>query len=294
MKNVERLQAALKGEDVDRIPFTADLAWWYGVNKERGSLPKDCEGMSLLDIAKDIGVIIEVYPNFYRIRTGDVERVENREAVYDERGLLKKCVSSTTFKTPIGKLMETKVQTSSSESQYTVEHPVKNVEDMRTMRYILDHSSPEPIFDEYAVAEREYGDHGSIQMTLPRSPIQKLLIEAMGYENAFIALRTHPKEVGELMLAMERLDDEIYRMAEGHPANVWEFGENIHCEITNPRIFRSYNMPYYERRTRQLHAHGKILYLHLDGYMRTLLPLLGELGFDAIQGFAPSPQGLSP
>jgi hypothetical protein len=50
-------------------------------------------------------------------------------------------------------------------------------------------------------------------------------------------------------------------------------------------------MPYYEKRVRQLHARGKILYIHIDGYMRTLLPLLREMEFDAIQGFAPRPQG---
>lgn len=291
VKDVDRLLAALQGREFDRIPFTADLAWWYEVNSRRGALPVEYKGLSLADIAKDMGILVERYPSFYRVMTEGVERVEQTEVIPDERGRVEKSVTTAIAKTPLGSLRERSVRTSISESQHIQEHMVKSVDDMRVMRYVLDHSDVEPIFEDYRAAEREDGDHCSIQMVLPRSPIQRILIEIMGYKNTFIALHTHPREMEGLMRSIQMFDNKVYQLAEKHTAKVWEFGENIHCEITNPVMFRKYNMPYYEKRVRQLHAYGKILYIHMDGCMRTLLPLLKEMEFDAIQGFAPKPQG---
>jgi len=291
VKDVDRLLAVLQGREFDRIPFTADLSWWYEVNSRRGTLPSEYKGSSLADIAKDMEILVERYPSFYRVKTEGVERVERTDVVHDESGGVERSVTTSVVKTSLGSLRERSVRTSISESQHIQEHMVKGVDDIRVMRYVLDHSDVEPTFEDYMTTVREDCDHCSIQMVLPRSPIQRVLIEIMGYKNTFIALHTHPKEMEELMLSIQMLDDKVYRLAEKHPAKVWEFGENIHCEITNPIIFRKYNMPYYEKRVRQLHAYGKILYIHIDGYMRTLLPLLKEMEFDAIQGFAPKPQG---
>lgn len=125
----------------------------------------------------------------------------------------------------------------------------------------------------------------------PHSPVNRILYDIMGQQRGIIALYRHKEEVEDLMLSIERLDDEIYRLAEKLPSKIFEFGEHVHSDINNPRIFRKYQIPYFRKRIRQLHAKGKICYCHWDGYFRSLLPLIKETGFDAIEGITPKPSG---
>lgn len=50
-------------------------------------------------------------------------------------------------------------------------------------------------------------------------------------------------------------------------------------------------MPYYKKRVQQLHNAKKYIYVHIDGTLRGVLPLLGETGVDCAQSVTPAPVG---
>jgi len=56
-------------------------------------------------------------------------------------------------------------------------------------------------------------------------------------------------------------------------------------------MFKTHIGPYYRRRTSQLHSAGKLIYVHIDGTLRGLLPLLQETGVDCAQSLTPAPMG---
>jgi len=311
MRKLERFFAVLRGEKFDRVPFTADICWWYRVNKKHGSLPKEYEDMDLIEVARAVGVIAQVDTGFYSIETENVRRIakmDGSEIVCDSawdptwvHGLFSGILTNeekrrrevrVILETPIGKLESTALQTPESEYEWWVtEFPVKNREDMKVMKYILDHSRAEPAFEEYIAHQKSYGDDGLALPVIPHSPVNRIIYDYMGPQKGLIALLRYQREVEDLMLSIERLDDEIYQLAGELPSKIFQFGEHVHSDIDDPRIFKKYQIPYFRKRIVQLHGKGKICYCHWDGYFRNLLPLIKETGFDAIEGITPKPSG---
>lgn len=283
MTNKQRLLAALKGEKVDRLPWVADLAWWHSVNKKNGTLPEEYEDMNLLELHRAVGAIISsgVF-NFYKAKSEENVKVSS-EVEGDD--------IITRISTPVGRVQARSTKTSVSESYFQKEFMIKRAEDCKVMEYILDHTIIEPDLDSVTKLQEYYGEDGLSVPCLPRSPLQKFLIELAGYENGFLAFYDYREELESLMSAMERADDEIYRIAGECPSDLIAFGENIDCDITNPRLFKSYNIPYYKKRTDELHKKGKLCLCHMDGKLKTLLPLIKCTGFDVIEGIAPQPMG---
>jgi len=289
MKNLERIFAVLQGKKFDRLPFVATITWWYNEHRARGTLPEKYKNTDALGVAKDVGFTLLDGTGFYRIRRENIETVVRSELVYDGSALVKKGLTAVVEKTPVGKLESVRVSTGLS--NLPKEFPVKTVEDMKTMKYILDHSRVEPTFEEYVSMQKYYGDDGLVLPIIPHSPVNSILYDIMGQQRGIVALYRYQKEVEDLMMSIEGLQDEIYRLAEKLPSKIIHFGEHVHSVINDPRIFKKYQIPYFKKRIAQLHAKGKICSCHWDGHFKDLLPLIKDTGFDAIHGVTPKPSG---
>ncbi len=187
--------------------------------------------------------------------------------------------------TPKGTLTET------SRSGYHTEYPVKTLDDIPVMEYILDHS--EFVFDRdnFEQANRMFGDRGVVQTFYPRSPLQRLFISYMGWENTIYLLHDSPQEIEQFLKVIEEWDDKMYQVLLDSPIQILNFGENIDAHIDAPRLFEQYLMPYYDKRIKQVHQKGKFCHIHMDGALKPLLPFLKYLDFDGIEAATPLPQG---
>jgi len=283
MTNKQRLLSALKGEKVDRLPWVADLAWWHSVNKKNGTLPEEYKDMNLFELHRAVGAMISAGVfDFYKTKTWESVKVSS-EVEGDD--------IITRISTPVGEVQAKSTKTSISESYFQKEFLIKNAEDCKVMEYVLDNTIIEPNLDSVIKLQEYYGEDGLSVPCLPRSPLQKFLIELAGYKNGFFAFYDYREAVESLMSAMERVDNEIYRIVGECPGNLIAFGENIDCNITNPELFKRYNLPYYRKRTDTLHKKGKLCLCHMDGKLKTLLPFIKYTGFDVIEGIAPQPMG---
>ena len=59
--------------------------------------------------------------------------------------------------------------------------------------------------------------------------------------------------------------------------------------LISPDLYREFCIPYYHKACEILHGAGKIVSTHLDGNIKGYLPLLGETGFDLLDGCTPAP-----
>jgi hypothetical protein len=291
MKKLERLFAVFEGNKLDRIPFFADVNWWYSQHRSKGTLPYEFKNMDLLGVAKTCGFIAELGGGFYRQKNTaeNIEVISKSEYVQDGFGNTKEGWRTTITKTPLGKIERLDVSTSSS--NLTKEFPVKTVSDIHVMKYLLDHTSIEPAFEGFSESQKKAGDDGLVLAYTPHSPLNTILFDLMGQYNGLIALNRHKREVEDLMLSIERIQDQIYRFAEKVPSKIIKFGEHVHADINNPKIFKKYQIPYFRKRVKKLHNCKKICICHWDGYFRKLLPFIRETGFDAIEGVTPKPSG---
>ncbi|OYT64483.1 hypothetical protein B6U74_05440, partial [Candidatus Bathyarchaeota archaeon ex4484_205] len=82
-----------------------------------------------------------------------------------------------------------------------------------------------------------------------------------------------------------------FEAIEESPARYVYFGDNISSDVVNPKFFRDYYIPYYKRRSEQLHRKKKYIFLHIDGTLRGVLELVKFTGIDCAQSLTPAPVG---
>jgi hypothetical protein len=249
-----------------------------------GAVPEKLRDKSMIDVYRTLGIspryadeilgtrLLHFAPDESGLIDVSEKRIGERERII-------------TTRTPKGTLNEVIAQ-----GQHK-EFPVKGPEDFPVMEYILEHTKIQ--FDEHAfrIAEREFGDDGIVTAMLPRSPVQRLIINYMGLENTVMALHYHPGDTEAFMNVISDRDDELYRIIGDAPVQIVNFGENIDANLISPKLFSKYHVPYYNKRVDYLHERGKYCHIHMDGSLRPILPLIKDLHFDAIEAPTPKPQG---
>ncbi len=287
----EKLVAAFENTFSETMPWFADLTYWCSSHIAMGDFPQKYIGEGRLALYKELGCGAheELYGSVVGIRHSQVETT-----VHEVREKDGSATTYTTFHTPIGSL--TKVDRSSvvSYSKATLEYPVKTEEDLKVLRFIIRDQDIRPNFEAYANQTRlnELWDGWGIVSSLPpRTPLLRLIVEWAGFMNVVRLQRRSREEFDETIELMYQFDDPIYEAICEAPARFVYFGENLSSDLISPNLFNIYLDPYYRKRSSQLHAKGKSIFLHIDGGMRGLLPLLAGAGIDCAQSLTPAPFG---
>jgi len=128
-------------------------------------------------------------------------------------------------------------------------------------------------------------------VTVPWGSIQRLFILYMGFEKGVIALWKHREKVEELLRVFDENDDKRFKVIKKTPFRIVNFGDNIDEGLCPPPLFKRYMLPYYKRRTGELHKAGKFCTSHWDGKIKLVLPFAQQTGLDGLECVPPSPQG---
>jgi hypothetical protein len=302
-------QAVLKTfrrEPVSRIVWQPRIYYWYYANGLRNRLPGWYQGRSVLGYycattQAYAGEVPERYRDMSMIAVYDELGASPRYApevlgisafnyTIDSRKVRATALSDAgnltiVHETPVGTVREV------STYGHCTEYPVKSPQDMRVMKFILAHTGFEFDAPAFQAAERAFGERGVVQECLPRSPLQRLIINFMGLENTIYALNDYPNETHDLMRAIAAWDDQVYEAVGDSPMQILNFGENVDASLDSPRLFSTYLLPYYCKRVNQMHRKNKFCHVHMDGALKPLLPLVKETHFDGIEAATPLPQG---
>lgn len=138
---------------------------------------------------------------------------------------------------------------------------------------------------------KQFGNCGVASSCAPKSPMAQLFINWMGVVNTLYALVDQPQEIEKALFVLDKADDPIYEIISEAPAPLVSMSENLSGDIVSPSIFGKYYAPYYRKRVCQLHTKGKFVYVHIDGRLKGLLPLLYDTGIDCAQALTPAPYG---
>lgn len=305
----ERVRAVLGGKKPDRLPFIDRLEVWYKHHTRTGTLPKEFDGMSLTDIHRVVGIGQEKFFSLFGIRLHGVEVISRFEGetlfheidpVLDSFprlfGLIpedRAGVTVTEFITPVGKLnvrhQMLDEMVSAGVVPHMSEHLIKEEADYEIVEYILERAEYVPEYRRALEEEDKLGGIGFLVPALPRIPFQQVLIEYLGTIPLFGALYENPRLVKRLVaLLNEQIIEIISKLAEW-PGPYVEFIDNLHAEMTNPKLFTAYCLPYYQHYTEMLHAQGKKVGSHTDGNIKPLLDLLRKSGLDVCESLSPAP-----
>lgn len=305
----DRVIAVMKGEKPDRLPFVDRLELWHKGLSYTGALPVEFKDLPLTEIHRRVGMgrqrmmsphslclrgveIISQFEGQVRHHERDpiVERFPDMDhfAPADRPG-----VTHTEIITPRGRL--TFQHTSVPETlatgarAYMSKHPISGDDDYAVIEYIVERMEYVPQEERLRAAEAEIGDWGYVIPSLMRIPFQQLLIDYFSTEIFFFALHDSPGPVNRLLdLLDERCTEFLHNLAALDVLYV-QLGDNLEGTMTNPRLFRQYALPVYQRYTDILHGQGKLVGSHTDGNLQSLLELLTETGLDVCESISPAP-----
>lgn len=264
----ENLKKALRGEEVEQIPF-AIYGMFFNV-----------PGGDKLREISSIGEIGAAAP--FVVEHSSVEVVT--EPLPDGGQL-------TTYRTPLGELQQRQVVDPGYGSRWTVEHLVKGPEDWRIVRYIIEDATYRPAPELWHEVDERIGEQGIAMASVERMPFQRLWIEFGDIEQLCLALADDQETIDRLISVMTQKARDCWQIvAQSEAEFIWA-PDNVTSDLLSPELFRRYAQPYYEALAEVLHAAGKKIIAHMDGHLAALSDLIAATPVDIMESFTPPPNG---
>lgn len=281
-----------------KIVFSPRLYYWYFGNKIysklrknfQASVPVQYYGKKQIEIYNDLCISPRyseetLYLPLYNTMIEPTSKIQ----VHQESGI-KKGETVKSYKTPLGAIKQVE-SIGGGLGAHKTEYPIKNLEDIKIIQYILENANFIFIKENYEKADKQFADLTVTSTYLLKSPYQKLVTEFMGFTRTILFLKRYPSQIENFMKFLDHWDDEMYKQISKSPLKIVNFGENLDSNLSPPHFFEKYLLPYYEKRVKQLHQAGKYCHIHIDGSLRDFLPYFESLPFDGFEALTARPQG---
>lgn len=280
MKSKQRLLAALRGESVDRVPWSPFLAYYFD------NLPEDVIRRGQFSYLRQMGAdpLLRGFHHLvkYRYHNCEIsERISGKEKI-------------VTFETPVGTLKERYVYSRAGNTWFLTDHPVKTESGFRTLQYIHEHMTMEEDFSSFEADAKTYGDDALLLPTIgvaSKTAFQSMVEHWVGTEQLAYALADMPEVVEECLAVMQQRDEESVRLSLNSSAEGFIFWEDSSTGNISPSMFEAYTAPEINRWGGLIHAQGKLLVHHACGLLKSLIPLMAKTDIDAIESITPPPTG---
>jgi hypothetical protein len=298
----DAMMAVYEGCEGLPLVFQPRLRHWFDVNHNAGTLPERYQGMYLDEVYRDLGVAprevwgprrigseLSGYFALNVVEGDEVEvwtrRMEGYEGMKEDDYLV------TEIRTPAGTLRQVQRYTEHGTSLMNVEYFLKGLDDLKVFEHALGERNYGWDQNRYQWGKRRYGDAIPLRANLERSPLMWLIVGIMGFKRTVTMIWKHPQEMKEFMGVLEAEHVKQIEAYRGKPVAELSFGDNMHQDLSPPPYFRQYVISFYQRVMPRVHAQGMVATSHFDGYLKQLLPLVGETGLDGLECVTPLPQG---
>ncbi|MCG3189021.1 MAG: Glutamate mutase sigma subunit [Burkholderiaceae bacterium] len=308
-----RILAALRGQEVDRVPYVPRLDLWYLANSFSGTLPKPYANTPQNDIARAEGWSV-----YFRFADNllDAEQQKmylhrgigvfgTRDTVYDfvlprdievrvqrDNGRI-----TVEYHTPLGKVSTTMFYDEASQklgitSPMIIDHLIKSPADYPAACWLFEHMDVVPNFARFERWQREeLRDDGVAvaQGYMGASPVHQIQRDLIDPTQFFFHYTDHNANLMELAARLEPLFDKALRICTESPAEVVWWGANYDDMLTYPPYFEREISPWVGKAARALAARGKLLLGHCDGENEGLMDLVRDSGMHIAESICPAP-----
>lgn len=275
MNGRERLLAALRGQEVDRLPCSWCMDGYF-----TSSLPAQGYNMDLLETLR-----------FLRndIMERHVPMVRTSQRQIDIRTETKGATTRFTFETPVGSIYYEHTQAPTT--SFVSKHLLETIEDVKVYQYVVEHTEVLPDYEGFVERDNFIGGDGLATPSGPMSPIQELLQHLMGVEKTVYALYDEPDTMHSLFDAMHRLNMKTYQIMAESPAHVVFDYEDTSTTVMSESMYREHTAPCIDAYADVLHDAGKIFITHMCGKLKGFAPLIGRGKMDGIDSLCPPTTG---
>jgi len=308
MTERERIEATLRGNPCDKIPWATRLDIWHTASIRSGRLIKEFEGLDLMDIHRQLGIARQHYAlvtgkhlkgveitvefNGKIIRQDQDPQMDfplpRHYVPVDEPG-----ETLVFFRTPVGRshvrFLTTETTIKEAELPYPVERIIKDNSDFEVVKWILNHAEIVPFFGQFEKMEALIGDFGFTIPLIGRIPFQQIMLDFMGEEHTIYTLMDNRPQIDYLLDILGEQALQSVLLGLKLPSPVIEFVDNLEGMITSPSLFQTYCIPFYQQCADLVHADDRLLASHMDGNIKPLVDLIPDSGVDIVESFSPAP-----
>jgi len=282
MTSRERLLAAYRGRDIDRLPFWPKVtnATWRSAQSAEVQALSDGE---LLDLIGADGIFF--------CATG--VRV-HRPHVHQEFHHSDECVITVTH-TPDGDLDERWDIDPDTTSRHPTVFAVKTLEDLKRYRWM--YADAEVVIDqEQLTAARAQvaaiGERGIVKTCVGPSPLMQLVEYAIGVVETHAMLADFPDEMAELMDLMGDLRlRQVEAVAKHTPADMVLSIEDTSTTLISPGQFERFCLEHLSQTGRIIESAGPMHEVHQCGQLQALLERIDTIPAAGIEAFTSPPLG---
>lgn len=276
----QRLLAAIAGKEVDRVPWSPFLAYYWE------SLPKEQQDIGQLNFLEDIGAdpLLRGFHQLFKIKRN---KCTVTESIYGNEKVV-------TYETPVGNIQERYIYTSIGNTWFLLEHPIKREEDFKILTYLNEDMVLEKSISNFC---NDYDNLGERGLYLPvigsemKSSFQSLVEHWVGTEELVYAVSDYPDTVEECLNVMRQRSIDSVKISVESPAEAFIFWEDSSTSNISPSYFNKYIADEINAWGEIIHASGKYLIHHACGHLRSLMEHLAKTKIDMIESISPPPTG---
>ncbi len=264
----ERVEGALRFEDVDHVPFTIYECMIPQCEAER--------------VMRNEGLCIhQRSPSPYSSRSPGIT---SESHAFVENGRAR---TRTIIHTPVGDLTE--VREPAGFTSWHVEKLFKRPEDYRALIAMIEAQEYVPNPGPWLKKRDEMGGDAIMRGSIGYEPMQAIIHTYMGVETFAIEWAERRDEVLKLYDALVENRRRLYPVCAESPCMYFNYGGNVSADVVGPQRFRDYYVPHYEEFCEIMHAAGKMVGVHFDANTRLLADAIAETSLDYIEAFSPAP-----
>jgi len=302
--------AAIRGEQIDRIPWAPRLDLWYSANRRAGALPPQYADANLMDMVDDLGWGFHaVVPDFRDLR-GPEDDVDRALGIYNlwsmpwrtelrdvERGVRREGDRTVAhYRTPVGSVQTVVLYTEEMRRAgvsltHVEQYAFKGPQDYEPLGYIFERARVQENYSGYAEFAAGIGERGLAVGfgSLAASPMHYVQRELMPLDVFFYEMYDRPDELHRLANQVGLYWEQMVEVVTRCPADVVLLGANYDASVTYPPFFAEHIQPWLKRAAGALHARGKYLLTHTDGENAGLLDHYVDSGIDVADSICPAP-----
>jgi uroporphyrinogen-III decarboxylase len=295
MTSRDRLLAALRGDEVDRIPWSPIPAYWWDFQ------PPEVQDRGVFWFLKEIGADALLRGHTTAFVCSDIRgfaEYEDRMNLpipgCEIRRQVKGRDERVTYETPVGSLTMAARQSQEGNTLFVYEHPVKKLDDYKTLTYLFERMVIRPDYGPVQELIDEVGSDGLVMLLISpflKTPFQALVEHYVGTVQLVYDLADHPQVVEDLLAVMSVRAMEAVRISVESPAEAFISWEDSSTTNISPKMFARYIAPEISRWGRVVHDAGKIIAHHACGHVRHLLSTMAGEDVDVIESVSPPPTG---
>lgn len=286
----ERLLAVLRGKEVDRLPWSPNVAYWWPMQSD------EIISMGEVDFLESIGadpLIRGHYPMLDKewkslfLFKEEFIGCEKKEVIKGEKKLV-------TYTTPVGELNFEYSYSPAGDTWFLTRHGVSTEEDFKVLIYLKEHTRIIPDYSGYKEIVSRYGDRCLVlPLIVPekKSAFQSLIEFWTGTEELVYALYDFPETVEEAIEVMRKVNLEAVKVSVESGAEAYITWEDSSTTNISPSWYEKYIAGEISDWVDIIHQNGGLYIQHACGKLKNLLPIMKNTGIDAIESISPPPTG---